>query len=30
LMRLQGKIEGERSFVAQKPALARELDEAMV
>ena len=29
LMRLQKKIEGERSLVAQKPALKRELDEAL-
>ena len=29
LMRLQRKIEGEHSFIAQKPALKKELDEAL-
>jgi NADH-quinone oxidoreductase subunit B len=29
LMRLQRKIEGERSLIAQKPALKRELDEVL-
>ena len=29
LMRLQRKIEGERSFIAQKPALKREFDEVL-
>ena len=29
LMRLQRKIEGERSLMAQKPALAKQLDEAL-
>ena len=29
LMRLQRKIEGEHSLVAQKPALKKELDEVL-